>query len=81
MNRLEIIRRESEISKLFKEEKIEDLLFEFLKERTPTTERAYKKDLRHFFAYCKDEFRLPCFKNSQLGFDQIKRIHIVKYKV
>ncbi len=31
-------------------ETVEDLLYEFLKNRSPLTEHAYRRDLRAFFA-------------------------------
>ena len=72
---------QKQISTRFKEENIEDLLFEFLRDRTKLTERAYRKDLKHFFAFTAQHFGVPAFINRKMHFEDIQRVHIVKYKV
>ena len=37
-------------------EAVEDLLYEFLKNRSPLTERAYRRDLRAFFEFTATRF-------------------------
>ena len=37
-------------------EVVEDLLYEFLKNRSPLTERAYRRDLKTFFAFTATQF-------------------------
>lgn len=40
-------------------EAIEELLYEFSKNRSPLTERAYRNDLRAFFEFTASQFGLP----------------------
>ena len=61
-------------------ESIEDLLFEFLKDRTPLTERSYKIDLQHFFKFTTEAFGVPRFEDRGYFFRDIRRVHVVKYK-
>ena len=70
----------NEISTYFQHESVEDLLYEFLKERTPLTEAAYKRDLKDFSAFTKDQFDLPRFHDNRMAFEEIRRVHVVKYK-
>ncbi len=49
MKKITIISESSQVSTSFQKEKVEDLLYEFLRDRTPLTEMAYRKDLKHFF--------------------------------
>ncbi len=69
-----------EISIYFEHESVEDLLYEFLRGRTPLTEKAYRKDLKDFFAFTTEKFDLPRLIENKMRFDEIKRVHIVKYK-
>jgi site-specific recombinase XerD len=61
-------------------EAVEDLIYEFLKERSPLTERAYKQDLKGFFEFTAKHFGLPRSVNDKLLFEEIRRVHVVKYK-
>lgn len=61
-------------------EAVEDLLYEFLKNRSLLTERAYRRDLKAFFEFTATQFALPRLVRNKLRFDEIRRVHIVKYK-
>jgi site-specific recombinase XerD len=61
-------------------ESVEDLLYEFLKNRTPLTERSYRIDLKHFFNYTSKTFGVPKLEKNGCFFRDVKRVHIVKYK-
>lgn len=61
-------------------EAVEDLLYEFLKNRSPLTERAYRHDLRAFFEFTAAQFGLPRSMRNKLLFGEIRRVHVVKYK-
>ena len=61
-------------------EAVEDLLYEFLKGRSPLTERAYQRDLKAFFEFTGTQFGLPRLEGSKLLFAEIRRVHVVKYK-
>lgn len=61
-------------------EAVEDLIYEFLKDRSPLTERAYKRDLRAFFEFTAIQFSLPRSIQGKLLFEEIRRVHVVKYK-
>ena len=37
-------------------EAVEDLLYEFLKDRSPLTEKAYQRDLNAFFGFTTEPF-------------------------
>jgi site-specific recombinase XerD len=66
---------------LFSEgEAVEDLLYEFLKNRSPLTERAYRRGLKAFFEFTATQFGLPRSMRSKLLFGEIRRVPIVKYK-
>ena len=80
MKNVTILNAKNQISMHFNNEDVEDLLFEFLKDRTPLTELAYRNDLKHFFAYTLEQFGVPKFDGKSFGFNDIKRVHIVKYK-
>jgi len=41
---------------------------------------AYRKDLKHFFCFTAKEFNIPQLDGKALGFDEIKRVHVVRYK-
>jgi integrase/recombinase XerD len=51
-----------------------------LRDRTPLTEKAYKKDLTDFFSFSGQSFGLPRLIDDKMRFDEIKRVHVVKYK-
>ncbi|OUR96706.1 hypothetical protein A9Q84_10205 [Halobacteriovorax marinus] len=70
----------NEVSLCIEHESVEDLLYEFLRERTPLTEKAYRRDLKSFFSFTADRFSLPRFLNKKMRFEEVKRVHIVKYK-
>lgn len=70
----------NEITLFEEHESVEDLLYEFLKGRTKLTEVAYRRDLRDFFAFTQSHFGLPRLVDSKLRFEEIRRVHIVKYK-
>ncbi len=61
-------------------EAVEDLIYEFLKDRSPLTERAYQQDLKSFFEFTAKQFCLPRSVNDKLLFEEIRRAHVVKYK-
>ena len=65
---------QTQISTRFKEENIEDLLFEFLRDRTKLTAQAYRKDLKHFFAFTIKHFGVPAFINGKMLFEDIQRV-------
>jgi len=70
----------TEISLYFEHESVEDLLYEFLRDRTSLTEQAYRRDLRDFFSFTTKNFTLPRLVENKMRFDEIQRVHIVKYK-
>lgn len=72
---------EQEVIQYVENETVEDLLFEFLKDRTPMTEVAYRRDLRDFFRFMKTNFGLPRVVEKKMRFEEVKRVHIVKYKM
>ena len=47
----------------------EDLLYEFLKGRSPLTERAYQRDLKAFFEFTAIQFGLPRSAQGKLFFE------------
>lgn len=59
---------------------VADLIYEFLKDRSPLTERAYQQDLKSFFEFTAKHFSLPRSVNDKLLFEEIRRVHVVKYK-
>jgi len=61
-------------------EPAEDLLYEFLRDRSPTTAASYRDDLKAFFDFTGKYFQLPRSEGSRIHFEDIKRVHIVKYK-
>lgn len=52
-------------------EAVEDLLYEFLKNRSPLTERAYRRDLRAFFEFTAAQFGIPRSMRNKLLFDEV----------
>lgn len=70
----------TDIALYLEHESVEDLLYEFLKDRTPLTEQAYRRDLKDFFEFSMREFGLPRLIENKMRFDEIRRVHIVKYK-
>ena len=58
----------------------EDLLYEFLKDRTPMTARSYRQDLKSFFEFTRKFFNLPHVEGDRAHFEDIRRVHIVKFK-
>jgi len=72
--------RHTQITTYLQNEEVEDLLYEFLRDRTPLTEKAYREDLKRFFAFTNKHFGLPRIDGNKFRFDEIKRVHIVKYK-
>jgi len=69
-----------EVKEFIEDESVEDLLYEFLKERTPMTEQAYKRDLRDFFRFTSEKFEIPKLDGKRMRFEDIRRVHVVKYK-
>ncbi len=61
-------------------ESVEDLLYEFLRERTPLTEKAYRRDLKVFFEFTTFNFQVPKLSEGVMRFGEVKRVHVVKYK-
>ncbi len=61
-------------------EPVEDLLYEFLRDRTPTTAASYRDDLKPFFDFTSKYFQIPRAEGNGVHFEDIKRVHIVKYK-
>lgn len=62
------------------DENVEDLIYEFLKDRSKRTAKSYHADLKSFFQFSNHFFGLPRVENNKLMFDDIRRVHIVKYK-
>ena len=62
------------------QESVEDLLYEFLKDRSPTTAKSYRIDLKEFFAFTNKHFQRPRVEGKKVHFKDIKRVHVVKYK-
>lgn len=62
------------------EDSVEDLIYEFLKDRGASTERAYHRDLKHFFNFTGAQFGLPKVEDNKMRFEAIRRVHIIKYK-
>ncbi len=61
-------------------ESAEDLIFEFIRERTPTTAASYRDDLKAFFEFTQKYFSIPRIIDGRAHFEDIKRVHLVKYK-
>lgn len=61
-------------------ESVEDLLYEFLRDRTPSTASSYRQDLKAFFEFTDNYFKLPRMIGPRVYFEDVKRVHIVKYK-
>jgi site-specific recombinase XerD len=61
-------------------EAAEDLIYEFLRNLSPSTERSYQRDLKAFFDFTTTQFALPRAVENRLLFGEIRRVHIVKYK-
>jgi integrase/recombinase XerD len=72
--------QESQLTLFSVEDSVEDLLYEFLKDRGFKTEQAYKTDLKTFFNFTKENFGLPRLIENKMRFEEIRRVHIVKYK-
>lgn len=53
------------------EDSVEDLIYEFLKDRGASTERAYHRG---------SQFELPKVEGDKMRFETIRRVHIIKYK-
>jgi integrase/recombinase XerD len=62
------------------EDTVEDLLYEFLRDRGFKTEQSYRADLKRFFNFTKEQFGLPRVIGNKMFFKEIRRVHIVKYK-
>lgn len=62
------------------EDSVEDLIYELLKDRGASTERAYHRDLKHFFNFTGAQFGLPKVEGNRMRFETIRRFHIIKYK-
>ena len=63
-----------------KNEPVEDLIYEFLKDRGATTERAYRRELKAFFKFTGESFGLPRVYCNKMLFCEVRRVHIIKYK-
>lgn len=61
-------------------ESVEDLLYEFLKDRRSTTAKSYRIDLKEFLLFTQKYFSVPRVEGKKVHFKDIKRVHIVKYK-
>ncbi len=59
---------------------VEDLLYEFIRGRPKTTGRSYKQDLQDFLSFTNRFFQLPRVVGRQVHFEDIKRVHVVKYQ-
>ncbi len=79
-NEIKIDTTETQIVLYLEHESVEDLLYRFLKDRTALTEKAYRIDLRDFFSFTARSFNLPRLVENKMRFDEIKRVHVVKYK-
>lgn len=77
---VEILESVNEVSTHIEYEPVEDLIYEFLRDRTPLTEKSYRADLESFFKFTTKEFSIPRFSGSKCHFKDIRRVHIVKYK-
>ena len=62
------------------EESTEDLLYEFLKDRRPTTAKSYRIDLKEFLQFTQKYFNVPRINGKKVHFEDIKRVHVVKFK-
>ncbi len=71
---------QSEVALFSGGEAAEDLIYEFLKDHSPLTECAYKRDLKAFFEFTAVQFSLPRSIQGKLLFEEIRRVHVVKYK-
>jgi len=70
---------EKQLSIYSEDESVEDLLYEFIRGKTPLTGRSYKQDMKDFFAFTKKYFNLPRVEGKKVYFGDIKRVHVVKY--
>jgi integrase/recombinase XerD len=70
----------NDIALYSEEDTVEDLVYEFLKGRGPLTELAYRRDLKAFFEFTAAQFNLPKAVDGKLRFNEIRRIHILRYK-
>lgn len=61
-------------------EAAEDLLYEFLRDRSSTTAASYRDDLKSFFDFTEKYFKIPTAEGKRVHFEDVKRVHIVKYK-
>lgn len=61
-------------------ESVEDLIYEFLRDRSPTTGASYRQDLKDFFDFTQKYFSVPRMEGNRVYFEDIKRIYVVKYK-
>ncbi len=77
---VEVLESVNEISTHVEYEPVEDLIYEFLRDRTPLTEKSYRADLEAFLKFATKEFSIPRFCESKCHFRDIRRVHIVKYK-
>lgn len=59
---------------------VEDLVYEFLKGRSPLTELVYRRDLKAFFEFTASQFALPRSVNGKLLSSEVRRVHVLKYK-
>lgn len=49
-------------------ENVEDLIYEFLKDRSKRTAKSYHADLKNFFGFSSKYFGLPRLENNKLKF-------------
>lgn len=70
-----------ELATFSNEENVDDLLYEFLQDRSPTTARSYRADIKEFFKFTNRFFQVPRVDpNRHVHFEDVKRVHAVKYK-
>ncbi len=72
--------RTNQLTEFTEQESVEDLLYEFLRNHTPRTALSYRNDLKAFFDFTQAHFGLPRTEGKRVHFDDIKRVHLVKYK-
>ena len=77
---VEVLESINDVSTHVEYEPVEDLIYEFLWDRTPLTEKSYRSDLQSFFEFTTKELKVPRLISSKCHFEDIRRVHIVKYK-
>jgi site-specific recombinase XerD len=53
---------------------------EFFLDKPNNTAKAYRSDLKKFYQYTSENFKIPNLKEGLSSFASIERLHVVKYK-